>query len=58
MSDDNPFTRARRVRKHDYRLLNDGSDDEADIDDRMEESQPKRSQTISSIQNQSIEYAI
>ena len=58
MSDDNPFARARRAKKHDYRLLNDGSDNEADINDRMEESQSKRSQTVSSIEEQPIEYAI
>ena len=58
MPSDNPFARAGRARKHNYRLLNDGSDEEADIDDRMEESQSKRSQPVSSIQNQSIEYAI
>jgi len=58
MSSDNPFARARRARKHDYRLLNDGSDEEADIADRMEDSHPKQLQPISSIGNQLIEYAI
>lgn len=57
MSSGNPFSRAARARKHDYRLLNDGSDEEADIADRMEESLSKRSQPVSSIGNQSIEYA-
>jgi hypothetical protein len=56
MSSTNPFTRAGRARKHDYRLLNDGSDEEADIADRMEESLPKPLQPVSSIGNQSIEY--
>jgi hypothetical protein len=58
MSSDNPFARASRARKHDYHILNDGSDDEAEIEDRMEQSLPKRSQAVYSSQNQSIEYAI
>ena len=58
MSSENPFVRAQRARKHNYRLLNDGSDDEADIEDRMEEPVAKRSQAISSLENESIEYAI
>lgn len=36
MSLETPFTRAGRARKHDYHLLNDGSDEEADIADRIE----------------------
>ena len=52
------FAKTARARKHDYHLLNDGSDEEADITDRMEESQSKRSQIVPSIENQSIEYTI
>jgi hypothetical protein len=56
MSSENLFARAGRARKHNYRLLNDGSDEEADIADRIEESLSKRSQPISSFDSQSIEY--
>ncbi len=36
MSSDNPVTRANRAVKHNYHLFNNGSDDEADIRDRIE----------------------
>jgi hypothetical protein len=46
---DNPFTRAARGGKRvDYHRLNDGSDEEADIADRVEEPQPKRPYVIDS----------
>lgn len=56
-----------RAAKHDYRLLNDGSDEEADMEDRIDEPLSIRplsiqsqsvSQPVFSIDSQSIEYAI
>jgi hypothetical protein len=62
MSSDNPFTHANRAVKHNYHLLNDGSDDEADIGDRIEQPLPKRLHIASNSsdvsQDQLIEYAI
>ena len=55
MSSDNLFTRATRAVKHDYHLLNDGSDDEANISDRIEPV-PKRPYIVSdTASNQLIE---
>lgn len=48
MSSDNLFTYATRAIKHDYHLLNDGSDDEVDISDRIEPV-PKRPHIVSDI---------
>ena len=48
MSLDNPFARAARAVKHDYHLLNDGSDEEADVSDRIQPV-PKRPHTISDL---------
>ena len=40
---DNPFVRAARAGKQlDYRQLNDGSDDEADISDQIDGRLPKQ----------------
>jgi hypothetical protein len=58
MSSENPLARVGRAIKHNYRLLNNGSDDEADIADRIEQPLAKRLYLVSSSQNQSIEYAI
>ena len=62
MLSDNLFTRANRAVKHNYHLLNNGSDDEADIGDRIEQPRPKRlhiaSNSSDTLQNQLIEYAI
>ena len=46
---DNPFVRATRAGKRlDYRQLNDGSDDEADISNRIDGPLPKRPHITSS----------
>ena len=59
MSSDHPFVRVGRARKqHNYHQLNDGSDNEADIEDRIEDVLPEQSQAISSLRNEPIEYAI
>jgi len=66
MSSKDIFGRPARAIKPDYRLLNDGSDEEADIEDRIDKPLSMRSQSVSqsisqpvySFDSPSIEYAI
>jgi len=49
------FGRSARATKLDYRALNDGTDDEADMEDRIDLSPVQQSQPISSFDSQLIE---
>ena len=65
MSSEDLFSRPARALKRDYHLLNDGSDSEAETEDRIDElpyplmrSHSMQSQPIYSFDSQSIEYAV
>jgi hypothetical protein len=59
MSSEDLFSRPARATKRNYHLLNDGSDSEADTEDRINESSYSlQSQPVFSFDSQSIEYAI
>ena len=65
MSSEDLFGRPARAPKRDYHLLNDGSDSEAETEDRIDKSSylsmrshSMQSQPVHSFDSQSIEYAI